>query len=235
MNAFFNKHFSLLHPIKRLARLLVLCAALIACVCLSSCKKNEVDYFLYVSELRSNILLAGDEDFSLRVYAVEKEYPYSADGIKRDCTTRTEVYLIAPSGDKNCNLSFSVDGKEYGGEMSFDNVKCEYYFSCTLDTSKASEINFLIRFGETEKNLTAKTVKTQATLPPEKILLSLSQTETELFASLTDEYGFAGEIYLRLIFEESPYYYIGVIDRNGNITAFLLHAESGKILAKRQP
>ena len=119
--------------------------------------------------------------------------------------------------------------------MSFDNVKTEYYFSCTLDTSNISELHFLIRFGESEKSLTAKTVKTQATLPPEKILLSLSQTETELFSALTDEYGFAGEIYLRLIFEESPYYYIGVIDKNGNITAFLLHAESGKILAKRQP
>ena len=235
MNAFFNEHSSLLRPIKRLVRLLVLLVVLIVCVSLAACKKNEVDYFSYVSELRGNILLASDEDFSLRVYAVEKEYPYFADGIKRDCTTRTEVYLVAPSGDKNCNISFSVDGKEYGGEMSFDNVKSEYYFSCTLDTSRASEINFLIRFGETEKSLTAKTVKTQATLPPEKILLSLSQTETELFSSLTDEYGFAGEIYLRLIFEESPYYYIGVIDRNGNITAFLLHAESGKILAKRQP
>lgn len=235
MNAFFNEHSLLLRPIKRLVRLLVLLVALIVCVSLASCKKTEVDYFSYVSELRSNILLASDEDFSLRVYAVEKEYPYSADGIKRDCTTRTEIYLIAPSGDKNCNISFIVDGKEYGGEMSFDNVKTEYYFSCTLDTSKAIEINFFIRFGESEKSLTAKTVKTQATLPPEKILLSLSQTETELFSSLTDEYGFAGEIYLRLIFEESPYYYIGVIDRNGNITAFLLHAESGKILAKRQP
>ena len=235
MNAFFNEHTSLLRPIKRLVRLFVLLVALTACVLLSSCKKKEVDYFSYVSELRSNILLASDEDFSLRAYAVEKEYPYSTDGVKRDCTKRAEVYLIAPSGDKNCNISFSVDGKEYGGEMSFDNVKTEYYFSCTLDISKASEITFFIRFGEMEKTFTAKTVKTPNTLPPQKILLSLSQTETELFSSLTDEYGFAGEIYLRLIFEESPYYYIGVIDRNGNITAFLLHAESGKILAKRQP
>ncbi|MBO7297662.1 MAG: hypothetical protein J6U60_01290, partial [Clostridia bacterium] len=91
MNAFFNEHSSLLRPIKRLARLLVLLVALIVCVSLASCKKNEVDYFSYVSELRSNILLASDEDFSLRVYAVEKEYPYSTDGIKRECTNRTEV------------------------------------------------------------------------------------------------------------------------------------------------
>ena len=129
MNAFFNEHTSLLRPIKRLVRLFALLVALTACVLLASCKKKEVDYFSYVSELRSNILLASDEDFSLRAYAVEKEYPYSTDGVKRDCTKRAEVYLIAPSGDKNCNISFSVDEKEYGGEMSFDNVKTEYYFS----------------------------------------------------------------------------------------------------------
>ena len=68
-----------------------------------------------------------------------------------------------------------------------------------------------------------------------QILQNLQKTESELFSSLTDEYGFAGEIYIRLIFEERPYYYLGVIDRNGKITAFLLSAETGKILAKRQP
>ena len=52
--------------------------AVIAClflVCLlplfASCKK-EIDYFDYVSELRSNIFLAETDGFSLRVYAVEK-------------------------------------------------------------------------------------------------------------------------------------------------------------------
>ena len=50
---------------------------------------------------------------------------------------------------------------------------------------------------------------------------------------MTDKYGFSGEIYLRLIYEDSPYYYVGIIERNGTVHAFLINAQTGKILAKR--
>ncbi len=199
----------------------------------SACK-NEIRYFDYASEVRSNILLAEADGFSLRAYAVEKEYPYETDGIKRDTSTRAEVYLVAPSGDKTCNISFTVEQNTYGGEASFDNVKAEYYYSCTLDISAVTQICFTIEFGEETKELTAVSVKTEATLSPENALNALISAEGELFQSLTDKYGFAGELYLRLIFEEKPYYYVGVIDRNGNTTAFLINAETGKVLAKRQ-
>ena len=51
---------------------------------------------------------------------------------------------------------------------------------------------------------------------------------------MTDKYGFAGEIYIRLLYEEAPYYYVGIIDRSGGCNAFLMNAETGKILARRQ-
>ena len=199
---------------------------------LSACKKS-VDYFEYVSELRNNIFLAETDGFSLRAYAMEKEYPYLADGVKRETSTRTEVYLLAPSGDKNYQISFTIDGKEYGGEMSFDNVKAEYYYSCSLDVANQKEICFIISYGEDSITLNARSVLSENTLTAQNALQFLLTAERELFEGLTDKYGFAGEIYLRLIFEEKPYYYIGVIDKNGNTTAFLLNGETGKILAKR--
>ncbi len=237
MNTFFGNKSPFPRPLKRFLRLLALFTVLlITCSIVVGCKKqNAVDYYAFVSENRSNILLAEEDGFFLRVYAVEKEYPYLADGVKRETTTRTEIYLTAPSGDKICNISFDIDGKSYGGEMSFDNVKTQYYFSCSVDATTLQSLECNLRFGETEKRLIAKTVKTENTLSPKQILQNLQKTENALFSSLTDEYGFAGEIYIRLIFEETPYYYVGVIDRNGNITAFLLSAETGKILAKRQP
>ena len=119
-------------------------------------------------------------------------------------------------------------------EFSFDSVKAQYYYSCSLDISSLEQLPCNIRFGEREKVLVAKTVKTPSTLTTKKVFQSVKEKESELFSSLTDEYGFAGEIYLRLIFEEKPYYYVGVIDKKGNITAFLINAENGNILAKRQ-
>lgn len=199
----------------------------------SACSK-EIDYYEFVSESRSNILLAQTETLDLRVYAVEKEQPYAADGIKRETSARTEIRLTAPSGDKDCTIAFSVNGKDYGGEMSFDNAKTEYYYFCTLDSSALQTLDCKINYGEETTLLTANTVRTENTLTPNGALKTLCETEKELFSALTDEYGFAGEIHLRLIYEERPYYYLGVIDRNGNTTAYLMNGETGKLLAKRE-
>ena len=200
---------------------------------LFACAKG-VDYTEYVSELRSNIFLAETDGFSLRIYSVKKESPYNSDGIAQPRNERTEIYLVAPQGDKNCQISFTVDGKTYDGEMSFDNVKAEYYYYCPLNTSVLNEIPIQITYGEKQVEFMAKSVLNADTLPPFDVLSLLLNAEKELFDSLTDKYGFAGEIYIRLIYEDAPYYYVGVIDRNGKITAFLINATSGKILAKRE-
>ena len=233
MNVFSALKSSFSHPIKALRAVFALFLLFFLSASLYSCKK-EIRYFDYVSELRSNVFLASDDEFSLRIYSLVKESPYSADGVPRETNTRTEIWLVAPSGDKECNVSFTVDGKPYGGEMSFDNVKAEYYLACPLDTATLSTIECNITYGEKESMLTAKSVLSQTTLPPETVLKNLVATEQELFNAMTDKYGFAGEIYLRLIYEDSPYYYVGVIDRSGKTNAFLINATSGKILAKRE-
>lgn len=195
---------------------------------------GKVDYFDYVSELRSNILLAENENFSLRAFAVEKEYPYATDGVRREMTKRAEIYLVAPSGDKVCSVSFTLDGEKYSGEMSYDNVKEEYFFSVSADLSACQSADFTVKYGAETAVLSAKTVKKADTLSPREALEKLRENESGTFDSLTDDNGFVGEIYLRLICEDAPYYYIGLIEKNGKIRAYLLAADSGKILAKRE-
>ena len=223
----------LLRITKRAFTILLVLFSISALCLLSSCKK-EISYFDYVSELRSNYLVADNGTFYLRIYAVEREYPYAMDGVRHESSTRAEFHLVAPSGDQTCSVQFSMDGQPYGGEMSYDVVKAEYYYSCALDISALSALDIVINYGDTAVSLSAKTVKTPDTLTPQAALQRVYEANGELFTNLTDKYGFTGEICIRLIFEENPYYYIGVIDREGNITAFLLNAESGKILAKRQ-
>ena len=170
----------------------------------------------------------------MRVYAVAKEHPYTADGIPRDVSQRAEFYLTAPLCDKNYTLSFYVNGEEYGGEFSFDNVKSEYYFFCTADLSAIQSIRCIIGDGETQSEVNALSVLTGEELSARDILNHVQTENAELFISLTDQYGFAGEIYIRLIHEENNYYYLGIIERTGKIHAFLLNASTGKILAKRE-
>ncbi len=198
-----------------------------------SCRRT-LNYFDYVSELRNNIFLAETEEFSLHIYSVVKENPYATDGIAQETSPRFEAYLLAPEGTQTTNLTFQIEERTFGGEMSYDNVKGEYTYFCTLNVSKLSVINCLIKYGEKEFSLSAKSVLTETTLPPNAILQKLIVENSNLFEKMTDKYGFAGEIYLRLIYEDSPYYYIGIIDREGNSHAFLMNAETGKILARRE-
>ncbi len=224
---------TILHPKKRFLHAILLLSVIFFGFFFTACNK-KVDYFSYVSELRSNILCAQTDNYFLSVYAVEKEYPYSLDGVKRETSMRTEIRLLAPSGDKTYEISFQLNDTTYGGEMSYDNVRAEYYYSCSLDVSSLSQIECMLICGDEQIPLCAKTVKTENTLSPQDVLAKLQETESELFTSLTDKYGFAGEIYMRLLYEDFPYYYVGVIDRNGNTTAFLMNGETGKVLARRQ-
>jgi hypothetical protein len=216
---------------RRFKRIFILFLPCLVCL-LVGCK-SKIDYTPYISELRSNILLATSEEFSLKIYAVKKEIPYRADGIPREKTTRLEAYLHAPAGNESCDLSFTIDGREFQGEMSFDNVKAEYFFACTLDISDAKQIPCTIQYGNQTIELTAYSIRTENTLTAINILSILEIEEQALFSSMTDKYGFSGEIYIRLIYEDSPYYYVGIIERSGVSHAFLINAQSGKILAKR--
>ncbi len=206
------------------------------CVCTllfgTACKK-ELDYFSYVSEVCDNILLAKNDVVSLRAYAVNRETPYLADGIPRERTARAEIFIVVPSGDKECTLSFAIDGKDWGGDASYDNVKAQYYYSCSVDISDLEALPIKITYGKETYTLNAQSVKKENTLKPRNVLNALRTAKPEVFNALTDEYGFAGEIYIRLLYEEALYYYVGVTDREGKTHAFLLNGQTGKVLAER--
>lgn len=213
----------------------LLCAILLPfCFAFLPACSKEVNYFDYVSELRSNIFLAKTEDFDLKIYATKKESPYATDGVPRECFSRLEAYLVAPDGDKTLRLDMQIEGNIQGGEMSYDNIKGEYYYACPLDASTLSSISCSITYGERKIELVASSVLTEKTISPQAALERVKTENGELFSSMTDKYGFAGEIYIRLLYEDAPYYYVGVINRNGGCNAFLMNGETGKILAHRQ-
>ena len=142
--------------------------------------------------------------------------------------------MVASDGDKTSHLTMQIGDKTLGGEMSYDNVKGEYYYTCPWDSAPLSSITCFLEYGETQIELVATSVVTPSTIPPRDALKRVQTENEELFSSMTDKYGFAGEIYIRLLYEDAPYYYVGVIRRDGGCNAFLMNAETGKILAKRE-
>ena len=233
-----NSNFSIktypVKPKKRAWYLVCLCALIFALFSLPSCSR-KVDYFSYVTELRSNIFVWENENLFVRAYALEKESPYVSDGIPCEINVRTEVHIVAKGIDECISVFFQADGKEYGGEASYDNVKGEYFYACPVSTAHLNAIDFSIRYGAEEIRLTAQSVCPPEILSAKEILNRVVNADEELFASLTDKYGFSGEIYMRLLYEDAPFYYVGVINRKCEVTAFLVNAVTGRVLAKRTP
>ena len=92
---------------------------------LASCKQNP-DYFSHVSELRSDLFTASEEEFSLTVACITREHPYNNDGIK---ATLTDVVEITLEGEADEYRVYLLGGEQIGGEMSFRNTRGDFYFS----------------------------------------------------------------------------------------------------------
>ena len=71
---------------------------LFVCLLLTCSCQKKIRYLDYVSELRSNVFLAETEEFSLRIHSTEKENPYAMDGIPKETSVITEIFLTAPTG-----------------------------------------------------------------------------------------------------------------------------------------
>ena len=197
--------------------------------------KRTIDYTNYLSEQRKNVLIYSGENYHVCVYDVEKEYPFVADGYVATLTHRTELFISAPADTTRCNVKFTVGNHTHAGEASFDSVKREYYFSCNEDVSDLSRLTVHLDFGESTYTIETVSVRTPQTISVKQAILSVVNESNELFTRMIEKNMFLGEIYVRLLYEDAPYYYVGVVNRSGNITAFLLDGETGAILARRDP
>lgn len=218
----------------------------------TGCAEKHPDLFSYVSELRDNVLIAklpcaddngdngGESKALLTVYSYLREQPYLDDGAAGTTERIAAFYFTRKDGSSTFLISFTAQGgenKESGGEMSYDDVKKQYYYMCSLDLSEAAELPVTVKNAKTGKeySFTAKTVKTPNTLSPRAALSAFENAESETLAPLKHDGDFEGEIRIRLIESEGKtYYYVGVISADKVNVSYLLDGETARILAKRE-
>jgi len=199
-----------------------------ACV-LPACKK-QINYSDYVSERRTDIYLYKDDTVEIKIYCGQKEQPYAADGYKGEVSDLTEIFVTLPKNPSK--LEVSVGG--HGGEMNYQAVDNRYClsFSAQAFTTNGVDVT-LISDGES-KTYSALTVIYDGVLSCDEAVNCAVEHDRELFESLTVNGIFNGEIYVRLIFDEKCYYYVGVCDKQKKITAYLIDGERGKVIATKQ-
>lgn len=190
----------------------------------------EFDYTRYISEKRSEIYLYTDDTVQITVNCVQREQPYNADGICGETCDLVEIFVkLSPTPN---SMEISVEG--YSGEMNYEAVNTRFTASYSAPSFKNEGIDVVITADGNEKTYRALNVLDSGILSCEQVLKCAVEHDRELFASLTRKRDFSGEIYVRLLYDEGCYYYVGVCDREKNITAYLLDGGIGKVIATKK-
>ena len=206
-----------------------ICAAIAAVLPLTACN-TKIDYTQYISEKRSEIYLYKDDAAEIAVHCVRREQPYNADGICGIPCDLVEIFVkIFPTPN---SVEISVAG--YSGEMNYEAVNTRFTASYTSPAFKCEGMDIVLTADGVEKNYRVLSVLDSGILTCEQALICAVEHDKELFASLTHNRDFAGEIYVRLLYDEGCYYYVGVCDRNKNITAYLLDGGIGQVIATKK-
>ncbi|MCM1438234.1 MAG: hypothetical protein NC131_03340 [Roseburia sp.] len=198
-----------------------------ALFCLSACKKS-VNYFSYVSEYRKSVYIYRDDTVSIKIYSVDKETPYSLDGFKGAVENVTEVYF-GYSGNAD-EVEIELLGQ--GGEMSWLAVTRNYYLSFSGAETSGASIPVTVRVDGQEKNYDVFNVAEEGTIDGKTALDCVREYDGEAFSSLSDGDLFAGEIIIRLLYDEGCYYYVGLCNREAQVHAYLVNGADGRIIAE---
>lgn len=181
---------------------------IIACICaalclLSGCAK-KVDYLTYVSEKRTDIYLYSNDGLEIKIYRSEKETPYSADGVKGEMSALTEIFVTLPENYDEVN----VKAGNIEGEMNYRAVENCYYLSSSGGEIPNSNVEVNLSYGGNNQTFTAISVLYDGVISCDEAVKCVVEHNADLFASLTQNNVFCGEIYVRLLYDDGCYYYV---------------------------
>jgi hypothetical protein len=201
------------------------------------CNKS-VDYNSYVSEYRKGVYIYEDDDLTLKIYFSEREVPYVSDGIKGKMENLCEVFLSYSPTPSSAEIYFSLTDEqtgnvEWGGEMNYQAVTKSFYLSFSCGYTGQENINATLTIDGKERKIDVNNVLYDGVIDEATALKCVVEYDGSKFASLTKGSLFNGEIYIRLLYDQGCYYYVGIIDKKGNTYAYLVDGESGRIIATR--
>ncbi len=205
----------------------VFCAA----ICITAgCKSKGTDYSDYISEMRSDIYLYSNDGLEIKIYRSQKESPFNADGIKGEMCDLTEIYVSLPKNYDEVEVSVC----EIEAEMSFRAVDNCYYMSCTGGGISGEKADVTLTYGGKSETYCAASVLYNGVISCKEAVNCVRDHDGALFSTLTENGIFKGEIFVRLLYDEGCYYYVGICNRDKKISAFLVDGERGKVIAKRE-
>lgn len=193
------------------------------------CEK-KIDYYDYVSEKRTDIYVYSDDVLEIKIHTGEKENPYCIDGIKGEMRTFCEIYV---KPDKYYEKVY-ITAANAQGEMNYRAVEKDYYLSLSSLGTESDSVAVNLELDGEKFEYTAQSVRYKGLISMQDALSCVMDYDENLFKSLSGNGIFDGEIYIRLLYDEGCFYYVGVCGKDKRVNAFLVDGERGKVIANRQ-
>ena len=210
-------------------------SAVIVLFTLCSCK-NTINLEMYLSEIRHCVYKYEGEDYSVTVYAEEKESPYLNDGyvgeIKKYLTVKIEDYKSSLS-DASVTLSFG----DITATGKFEYSPLNGKFLTEIEVSKLpteERLTATVKNVGEEKSFEIEKFTSNGKISYSTALEKVAESEQKAIEKMLSPSGASIEARVRILTEgESVYYYVSITDKNGSTSAFLVDGASGEILARK--
>lgn len=213
---------------------IVLACFIILSSTLLGCSKS-VDYTPYVSQLRLSVYQGSTQNFKVTAYAEKRETPFIPNGVVGELINVVIVkveFLNGSPSDASLNLYYGE--KTLTAPLTYNPVSEKCTATINVESLPSSpSVTVEITTGETTEKLTLSSVIFNNTISYQEAINSAVNADKELSNKL-----FSGEVLaeinVRIIVGDGKnYYYVGLVEKGGNTTAYLVDGETGSVLAKR--
>ncbi len=201
-----------------------------------SCK-NAINLEMYLSEIRSSCYQCVLEDYSVTVYAEEKESPYLADGfvaeMKKYVTVKIEGYRSALS---DASVTVKYGDNSYHGKFEYSPLNGKFITEMEVESlPTVNEIEVTVKNNGEEKTFKAVKVTKQGALSYKSALDKVAFAKGKQIEKMLKGDGSSIEARVRILTEgDSVYYFVSITDVSGKTYAYLVDGQTGEIVAEKE-
>lgn len=198
--------------------------------------KNSPDFSKYVTELRQNIYYGETENYKVKCFYGFREAPFIIDGNKGDKVYGLTFRLL----DKeliSSSYTLNFKYKDFNFRTAFKLNEVSNALEAFIELKDFAENSFSIDVSSASfvENVTLSSIVDSKALDYKSALNKLYSSSPSLINNYCNDNGeFLGEIHMRIIVKDNlSYWYIGLVNEQGDLKALLMNANTGEVLAIR--
>lgn len=189
-----------------------------------------------LSELRLNLYEGESENYSLRAHYGFCETPNINDGTVGEKVYKLTFKIVSKTTeDADYSVSFTFNETPYKSPFKSDPISGNLIATVETENFNLNEFKVYVCTASSSETVTLKSTVSETAIDYKTALDRLNESQSTMLDGYLDGNGnLSLEIRQRIITKnQTDYWYIGLIDADGNLKALLMDASDGKVLAIR--